>query len=555
MSRLFGEKKSRFCILSTLIVIGIITSSVTPYLFGSLIDSVIATDVTSLKKYTVLFLGFNMFSILIEVIESIIGNDISLRVSSEIKQELLAKILRLKAKEQDKYSAGEWMNRLEGDADSIVSYYLDLLSSVIMIVINIVISIVFLINISSLLTAVAILLLPFSYLINYIFRNKIKVLKKIQKEVEDENYSLINCIFNNLKNIKVWQIEDNFINKYDLLKQKQIKAQKNSLHLSLGISLLQKVNNQIFEIIILIVSAILIFSGNLSIGGMVSFNTYLEKLFSAISKFLGLNLDKQNIKISMERIGEIDKKEKEFISQVGKEIRINKLAFDHVTFGYFSTKILSDVSLAICKPGLYSFVGKNGAGKTTLLKLLSKLYDAESGSITVNDKNIDTISISTLRNSITFMMKEPLIISGSLWENLVLGAKGEIKEKDIINICKKVQLTSLVEKIGGYQSTISANSLSSGEKQKIGLLRVLLRKSSVIMLDEVTSDLDGNIENIIISLLEELANSAIIINVCHRKKLVESSTNIFVLEENRGIVETGTHQELKEKNGRYNELF
>lgn len=185
---------------------------------------------------------------------------------------------------------------------------------------------------------------------------------------------------------------------------------------------------------------------------MVSFNTYLEKLFNAISKFLGLNLDKQNIKISMERIEEIDKKEKELIYQDGNVMCINKLAFNHVSFGYFSTNVLSDISFSICKPGLYSFVGKNGAGKTTLV-------------------------------------------------------------------------------------------------------RVLLRKSSVIMLDEVTSDLDGNIENIVISLLEELANSAIIINVCHRKKLVESSTYIFVIEENRGIVETGTHQELKEKKGRYNELF
>jgi len=555
MSRLFGGKRGRFCALLILIVIGIIASSITPYLFGSLIDSIVAADITGLKRYIVLFLGFNILSILIELIESIIGNDISVRVSCEIKQELLEKILLLKAKEQDKYSAGEWMNRLEGDADSIVSYYLDLLSSVIMIVINIVISIVFLINISPLLTAVAILLLPFSYLINYVFRNEISSLKKIQKEVEDENYSLINCILNNFKNIKVWQIEDNFINKYGSIKQKQIKAQKNSLHLSLGISLLQKVNNQIFEIIILIVSAMLIFSGNLSIGGMVSFNTYLEKLFNAISKFLGLNLDKQNIKISMERIEEIDKKEKELIYQDGNVMCINKLAFNHVSFGYFSTNVLSDISFSICKPGLYSFVGKNGAGKTTLLKLLSKLYEVESGSITVNDKNIDSISTSTLRNSITFMMKEPLIISGSLWENLVVGAKGEIKETDIINICKKVQLTSLVEKIGGYQSTINADSLSSGEKQKIGLVRVLLRKSSVIMLDEVTSDLDGYIENIVISLLEELANSAIIINVCHRKKLVESSTYIFVIEENRGIVETGTHQELKEKKGRYNELF
>ena len=140
-----------------------------------------------------------MLSILIELIESVIGNDISVRVSCEIKQELLAKILFLKAKEQDKYSVGEWMNRLEGDADSIVSYYLDLLSSVIMIVINIVISIVFLINISPLLTVVAILLLPFSYLINYVFRNRIRSLKKNQKEVEDENYSLINCILNNFK--------------------------------------------------------------------------------------------------------------------------------------------------------------------------------------------------------------------------------------------------------------------------------------------------------------------------------------------------------------------
>lgn len=555
MSKLFGREKKKFCVLSILIIIGIIASSITPYLFGSLIDSIVAADITKLKRYIVLFLGFNMLSILIELFESEIGNDISVRVSCEIKQELLAKILFLKAKEQDKYSAGEWMNRLEGDADSIVSYYIDLLSSVIMIVINIVISIVFLINISPLLTAVAIVLLPFSYLINYIFRNKIRFLKKMQKEVEDENYSLINCILNNFKNIKVWQIEDSFINKYGSIKQKQIKAQKNSFHLSLGISLLQKVNNQIFQIIILIVSAMLIFCGNLSIGGMVSFNTYLEKLFSAISKFLGLNLDKQNIKISLERIEEIDKKEKEFIYQEENVMCINKLAFNHVSFGYFSRKVLSDISFSICKPGIYSFVGKNGAGKTTLLKLLSKLYEVESGSITVNDKNIDSISTSTLRNSITFMMKEPLIISGSLWENLIVGAKEENKEADIINICKKVQLTSLVEKLGGYQSTINSDALSSGEKQKIGLVRVLLRKSSVIMLDEVTSDLDGNIENIVISLLKELAKSAIIINVCHRKKLVETSTNIFVIEENRGIVETGTHQELKEKKGIYNELF
>ncbi len=555
MSKLFKGKKGRLCALLILIIIGIIASSITPYLFGLLIDSIIAADVISLKRYIALFLGFNVLSIMIELIESVIGNDISVRVSCEIKQELLEKILFLKAKEQDKYSAGEWMNRLEGDADSIVSYYIDLLSSVIMIVINIMISVIFLINISPLLTVVAILLLPFSYLINYVFRNKIRFLKKIQKEVEDENYSLINCILNNFKNIKVWQIEGYFINKYSLIKEKQIKAQKSSLHLSLGISLLQKVNNQIFEIIILIVSALLIFSGNLSIGGMVSFNTYLEKLFSAISKFMGLNLDKQNIKISMERIEEIDKKEKECIGHDGDEIYIDKLAFNQVSFGYFSTNVLSDISFSINKPGIYSFVGRNGAGKTSLLKLLSKLYEVGDGSITINGKNIDSISTSTLRNSITFMMKEPLIIAGSLWDNLIVGAKDEINEVDIANICQKVRLTSLIEKIGGYQGIINADSLSSGEKQKIGLVRVLLRKSRLIMLDEVTSDLDGNIENIIIALLEELANNAIIINVCHRKKLVESSTNIFVIEENKGIVESGTHQELKQKKGIYNELF
>lgn len=553
--KLFNGNKRQLFALIFLIVFGIIVGNITPYIFGLLIDNIVAVNSKKIKEYILLFFAFNLSSIIVELIESLLGNDISIKTSNRIKKSILEKILYLKVKEQDTYTTGEWMNRLEGDADNIVGYYLDLLSSCTMIVINIMVSIIFLIKLSPLLTVIAVIFLPFGYLINYLFKDRVKILKKELKNTEDENFSLINCVLCNLRNIKVWQLEPGFIEKYEHLKQKRIKAQKNSLNLSLLIKLFQKTNNIIFEIIVLVVSSILIVSGNLSIGGMVSFNSYLEKLFNAISKCLELNIDKHSVKISIERINEIDNKEIESFSNTNELIDIKKLEFADVSFGYNSKKVLSDVNLCIDKPGIYTFVGKNGAGKTTILKLTDKLYDIESGNIKLNDENIEKFSVDTLRNSITFMMKETLIIPGTLWDNLTIGAKESVDKKEVDDICKKVRLTPLVRKIGGYYCEVRENSLSSGEKQKIGLVRVLLRKSSLVMLDEVTSDLDGSIEEKVLSILEEMATKKIILNVCHRKKLMESSTKIFVLDEKEGLIESGTHDELKEKNGRYCELL
>lgn len=553
--KLFAGNKRQVAFLLLLIILGIGVGSATPYLFGLLIDSIVAGNARNIKKCIVLFLGLNVFSVLVGLIESFLGNNISLNASYRIKQSILGKILCLKVKEQDKCTTGEWMNRLEGDADNIIEYYVDLLSSFVMIIFNELISVFFLIKISPLLTLVAIIFFPLGYIINFFFGDKVKVLKKELKNTEDENLSLINCILSNLRNIKVWQIESKFIDKYEWLKKKRIKAQKNSYNLSLVISFLQKTNNIVFEVVVLIVSSILIFSGNLSVGGMVSFNSYLEKFFNAISKSLELNMSKNSIRVSIERINEINSKECEKFSDTKGIIDVKKIAFENVSFGYNSKRIFSNINFCIDKPGIYTFVGKNGVGKTTLLRLVDKLYDVECGNIRINDKDIQDLSTDIVRNSITFMMKDTIIIPGSLWDNLTIGVKKNINEKEIDYICELIQLTSLVRKIGGYHCKVSENVLSSGEKQKIGLARVLLRKYSVVMLDEVTSDLDGSIEEKIISLLKEMASNRIILNVCHRKKFVEASTQIFVIEEKKGIVESGTHSELMERRGCYCELF
>ena len=542
----FINRKKSIRILLVIIVLGIILGSITPYLYGVILDNVVQGNIAKIRVLVVCFLGINVLLTITSCIESVLGEKLSIKLNNDIKKQIFGRMVLITAKSNDKYNGGELISRLDSDSGMIVTYYLDLITSSIMIVFNLCISLYFLIKISKGLTIVSGFLFPFSYLINFIFKNKVKLYGIAKKKLNDNYFKLLNEMLNNLKGIKILQLENRCLKIFESILEDMYNLSKKSIYLSSIISVLQELLNNIFEILIIYLSAVFIINDVLTIGNMVSFNTYLQKLFSTISKLLSINISKQSVDVSMDRIQELEKDEFEMHDN-SNGLLIKQIEFVNVCFGFDKKEILHEVNFKIAENGLYSIVGKNGSGKTTILNIISKLYECSNGKVNFNGQNTKNLSIDCVRNSISYMMKDTIIVNDTVMENLKLGINRELTNKEVYEVCKSIYLHDFIMTIGGYEANINSEILSSGQKQKIGLVRMLLKKANVILLDEEA-------EQLVLSILKKISNSSIIINVCHKKVFVENSKKIFVL--NNGKIEmAGTQIELEKKSKTFQELF
>lgn len=555
--RYLKKEKGVFVLLILIIGIGVGVSGTNPYIYGNIIDCITEGQKSEFEKWLIAFFGALALTQLLESVESVIGNWVVNRIENEMQDNLMKKMLSLSCKEIDKYTEGELLNRLEFDAEKIIEYYLDLLTSILMIVLNLSISIYFILRISKKLSIIAFIMLPMLYLVNFAFHNKIHKLNECTKQFEDRYYGFVNDIFSNLKFVKSFRMEEKLNSNYIEYLKKRLRLQMKNTYLTSFIGLIRGFLGNSVNIVILFAAGMAIISGSMTIGNMVAFNSYLGKFFEAISKVMELNLNRQGVLVSYERMIELENhlmEEKE--TGVVLKQKIQKMACRDLAFGYDDKKILDGFDLEIRDTGIYSLVGANGCGKSTLLKLLERFYEVDSGVIEINEKDIEKYTLSSLRKSIFYMAKEPFFMQDTVINNLRMG-HDEISDKEIIAACQRTGIHEEIVKLPkGYETIVEkgGKNLSSGQKQKLGFARVLLSQADLILLDEVTSDLDGTAEKRICDLMEELSKNAILLNISHKPESLIRSREVFLVENGR-IIGSGTHQELLGKYEQYRRFF
>ena len=293
---------------------------------------------------------------------------------------------------------------------------------------------------------------------------------------------------------------------------------------------------------------------------IVAFYLYLSKFFNPIQNIADQLNQIQRAFTAAERLYsllEVKSEVKEKEDAIDVESFKGKIEFRHVWFAYEEENwILKDVSFVVQPKQTVAFVGATGAGKTTILSLLCRNFEIQKGQILIDDIDITTIKIESLRRAIGQMLQDVFLFSGTIKENISLHDE-RFSDEDIKEACDYVNATSFIKDMpkGIEEEVIErGENLSAGQRQLLSFARTVLHKPQILILDEATSNIDTETEIIIQQSLEKMKNIGTMLVVAHRLSTIQHSDNIIVLQ-NGEILEQGNHQELLAKKGYYYKLY
>ena len=315
----------------------------------------------------------------------------------------------------------------------------------------------------------------------------------------------------------------------------------------------------ILNVAILWYGSRLVMTGKISVGQLITYNTLLSYFTRPMENIINLQTKLQSAKVANKRLNEVYLVSSEFDNKQvidNQEFLKGDLVFDDVSYKYgFGRDTLSHIKLRIKEGEKVSLVGVSGSGKTTLAKMMVNFYTPNQGQITLGGHDYKTIDKKVLRQHINYLPQQSYVFSGSILDNLTLGASDAITQEDIIKACEIAEIRADIEAMPmAYHTELSDGAgLSGGQKQRLAIARALLTKSPVLILDEATSGLDVLTEKRVIHNLLALKDKTIIF-VAHRLSIAKQTDRVIVLDKGQ-IIEQGHHEQLMQNPGFYAQLF
>ena len=387
-----------------------------------------------------------------------------------------------------------------------------------------------------------------------------EILKKINNEVLENNSQLTSFIIqsiNGIETIKAYNLEKSIQDETEFKYLKVIKSSFKRSKIYNLLTFLSGVVELIGNTLIMWVGAIQVINGKLTLGEMMVFNTLLGYFTNPVKNLISLQPTIQTATVSADRLGEIidldiEQSDEKMIPQNLKgDIEIKGLNFRYGT----RELILKNINMEIKQGEKIALVGESGSGKTTLAKLILKFYDFEKGDININNFNLKDIDNTFLRNKISYISQDMFLFNKTIKENLMLS--DEIEIDDVIELSKKVNAYEFINELPqrfDYMIEENGTNLSTGQKQRLSILRALLKKPDILIMDEATSNLDSITESAIQKTLNNPEFNMTTIIIAHRLSTIRLCDRIYVLDKGE-IIEAGTHEELLELKNKYYTLW
>ena len=539
--------KLTLLILVVIIILGIGLNSYSPIVYGKIIDEVTQGADHIFRIELLLFGVLNLAILNLSSLESIMAEYLINKVTMYCQKKLYGNVIRARFCDLENMDLGSLISNLTADIAEIIGFNINAITTLIFMIMNVIFPFVLIFFINKKLALITMLFLPIQTLVYLVFKKKKKEFHIISKNLDDQYYQYIVDSVDNIPNIKLYKIEKYFESKFGDIAFKSYNTTFKKSILNTLISGINEISLNIFSLIIIYCSARLISLNEFSIGGLVSFGIYSNRLFEGIDSLQKLKLNEQEIDVSVERLNAIESLTLDNYESSKVLRKVDRIFFEKVFFAYDAgeSDVLKGLTLQISGNGFYSIVGANGSGKTTIFKLLVRFYRPQKGTIFMNESSYEKLTERDIRSKITYVQKKAFIVEGSILDNIRLDK--DISEEKIIKICDKVGLKEFIDTLPkGLYTHLSSNGqeVSSGILQKLNFARAILHKSDIMIFDEISSDLDVSSEVKLCQIMKELGENRIVISISHRINAISMSDYIYYLSDGK-----------VESEGEFNELI
>ncbi len=390
-----------------------------------------------------------------------------------------------------------------------------------------------------------------------------RVFRPLSSKIQKQLAVLTTRVEQNLRGarvIKTFAQENEEIERFEVDNKDWFNLSATSARLqATNMPLLNLIAN-ISSVAILWYGGTLVINHGLTLGELVAFTTYVAQLVAPVRQ-LGMILPAISMATaSAERVFEILDALPEVIDlpdAAGLKIRQGKVRFENVTFAYGKhAGILKEISFEASPNQVIALLGPTGSGKSTIINLIPRFYDPSSGCISIDDFDIRSVSINSLRSQIGMVLQETTLFAASIRENICFG-KPEATTEEIVQAAKDAQAHEFILQMqNGYDTHVGERgiTLSGGQKQRLAIARALLTNPRILILDDATSSVDTETEHLIQLALERVMQNRTTFVIAHRLSTVQMADQILLLDKGR-IVARGKHADLLERSPLYNNIY
>jgi ATP-binding cassette subfamily B protein len=535
-----------------------------PRLSGYAIDAIEPgigkVDFATVFRYAWLMIIFYLASSVINYLLSLVMIRLSRDIVYQMRKDIHSHLLRLPVKFYDTHAIGNVLSVLSYDIDTIAASLSNDIVQMLASIITVVGSFAMMLSISPLLLLIFCVTIPASILFTKYRSSRVRRLYRARSEKLGILNGYSEEITGGIKTIRAYNREKYFIDHFQArnLDASQANYEADSFASVTGPSV--NFINNLSLALISIFGAFLYMSGGISLGSVSSFVLYSRKFSGPINEFSNFIGELQSALAASERVFRLldepaepdDDANAQTLTYVKGHVVLKDVSFHYEP----DLPILKDFNLE-ARPGqVIAIVGPTGAGKTTVINLLMRFYDATSGSIRIDGKEINLITRASLRRSFSMVLQDTWLFSGTIYDNLAYG-KENITQSDVYQAAGTVQMDGYINSLpNGYDTVLQDGgaSISKGQKQLLTIARAMLLDAPMLILDEATSNVDTRTELQIQAAMLSLMSGRTCFVIAHRLSTIKNADAIAVLRDG-SICEFGTHDELILKNGYYSELY
>lgn len=566
---LFAIASTIFMILGPK-VLGNVTTELFQGIMRTISGSSEGIDFAYIGRILLFLLGLYLVSAGFSYLQGFIMTDVSMKVTYNLRNEIIQKINRMPLGYFDTTSHGEVLSRVTNDVDTLSQSLNQSITQLITSATSIIGIFIMMLSISWQLTLVAVCIIPVSLIfVITIVKHSQKYFMQQQEYLGHVNGHIEEMYGGHIV-MKAFSGEERSVEAFGVYNDKLYTSAWKSQFLSgLMMPVMNFVSN-LGYVVICLLGSIMATGGAMTLGGIQAFTQYVRQFTQPITQVANISNMLQQTAAAAERVFEFLSEEEEPVDQA--IVSINKtdvpdtdtcfhvkgsVQFAHVHFGYRPDKIIiNDFSAQIKAGQKVAIVGPTGAGKTTMVKLLMRFYDVNEGAILIDGNDIRSFARNDLRDLFGMVLQDTWLYNGSILENIRYGRE-DATDQEVYAAAKAAQVDHFVRTLpGGYSMELNeeASNVSQGQKQLLTIARAILSDPKILILDEATSSVDTRTEVLIQKAMDNLMKGRTSFIIAHRLSTIRDADLILCMKDG-DIVEQGTHDSLMAIGGFYANLY